>query len=442
MPNATYYFPRKFIWGTATSAYQNEGSNFNTNWSIWEELPGKILNGDRCGNACDWWSGNWKEDLNRMQINGQNGHRLSIEWSRIQPAIDRWDQSALDHYRQMIKGMVDCNITPMVTFHHFTNPIWIEEMGGWENPDIIPLFAEFVRRSVSCLSIFCSLWITINEPNIFVVEGYIEGIFPPGKKDLKIAFVVMENMLKAHSAAYEIIHLNQPKAKVGIASNYRAFWPNSKWSSFDKWAADILDLNFNRSFIESLINGKLYFAFKSKDLPGLRNNIDFIGINYYSAASIKLNPFLIKNLFFESSNPKGSRISENGFISSNPEGLTEAISWASKFKLPIFITENGVEDSKDTLRPTYLIEHIYQLWRSVNLNPLIFGYFHWTLVDNFEWERGWTQRFGLWGLDIANQTRYHRKSSDLYATICKGNCITPEIIRLFSPDIYKNIFPE
>jgi beta-glucosidase len=441
MPEAIYYFPRKFLWGTATSAYQIEGLNTNTNWSIWEKTPGMIHNGQTSGIACNWWSGLWREDLNRANSTFQNAHRLSIEWSRIQPEADRWDQSALDHYRQILQGMVDRNITPMVTLHHFTEPLWIYEKGGWENPEIVFLFSEFVRRSVEGLKEFCNHWITINEPNIYVYEGYIEGVFPPGKKDLEAAFYVMENMIKGHSAAYEIIHSIEPASKVGVATNYRPLWPNTKWSPLDRLLSIILNKNFNQAFIDCVMTGKLNFALKSRNINQAKDRLDFIGINYYSADNIKFNLFKPKKLFFESFHPVGSEISENGFISNNPNGLSEAISWASKFNLPIFITENGIEDSIDILRPQYLLEHLYQLWRSANLNPLVKGYFHWTLVDNFEWERGWSQRFGLWGLDINNQTRIRRKTVDLYALICKGNNINPEIVNKFCPDIFKNIYP-
>ena len=206
MPEAIYYFPQNFLWGTATSAFQTEGQNSNTNWSVWENTSGKIFDGQKSGKACNWWAGSWKEDLNRAQSTFQNAHRMSIEWSRIQPSIDRWDQSALDHYRQMVLGMVERHITPMITLHHFTEPLWIYEKGGWENPEIIDFFSEFVRKSVESLKEFCKNWITINEPNIYVYEGYIDGAFPPGKRDLKSAFNVMENMIKGHIATFDIIH--------------------------------------------------------------------------------------------------------------------------------------------------------------------------------------------------------------------------------------------
>lgn len=124
MVQATYHFPDGFLWGAATAAHQVEGGNDNNNWARWEAESGRILNGDRSGAACDWWRGRWKEDLDRAAETGQNAHRLSIEWSRVQPAPDRWDEDALDHYREIIRGMHARGLTPMVTLHHFTDPLW------------------------------------------------------------------------------------------------------------------------------------------------------------------------------------------------------------------------------------------------------------------------------------------------------------------------------
>ena len=131
MPIATFNFPRGFLWGTATSSHQVEGNNNNNNFWEWEQEPGKIIHDHKSGLACDWWGGRWREDFDRIIENDQNAHRLSIEWSRVQPTPDRWDEDALEHYRQMLRRLVEHKITPMVTLHHFCDPIWISELGGW-----------------------------------------------------------------------------------------------------------------------------------------------------------------------------------------------------------------------------------------------------------------------------------------------------------------------
>jgi hypothetical protein len=149
LPEATYQFPEGFLWGTATAAHQVEGQNTANNWSAWEAEPGRIINGDKAGLACDWWNGRWEEDLTNAARDGQNAHRFSVEWSRVMPSPDRWDESALDHYREMLKGIHRLGMTPMVTLHHFTDPLWIYEMGGWENDQTPKYFEKFVRKVVT-----------------------------------------------------------------------------------------------------------------------------------------------------------------------------------------------------------------------------------------------------------------------------------------------------
>lgn len=179
MPEAIFQFPRGFLWGTATSSHQVEGSNTNNNWSRWENEPGRIIEGQKAGLACDWWGGRWKEDFERARDTGQNSHRFSIEWSRIQPAPDRWDDEALGTYLEMVRWLVHNHMTPMVTLHHFSDPLWLVELGGWENEETPALFARYTRRVVSTLKDYVNLWITINEPNVYILSGWIAGVFPP-----------------------------------------------------------------------------------------------------------------------------------------------------------------------------------------------------------------------------------------------------------------------
>src|SRR3972149_1557644 len=181
MAHATFHFPRNFIWGTATSSHQVEGNNTNNNWWAWEQEPGRIIQGHKSGPACDWWGGRWREDFARAAETGQNAHRFSIEWSRIQPTPDRWDEEALDRYREMLRGLIERNMTPMVTLHHFTDPLWLEEKGGWESPEVATYFGKFVRKTVEALQEYCTLWCTINEPNVFATFGYASKEFPPGR---------------------------------------------------------------------------------------------------------------------------------------------------------------------------------------------------------------------------------------------------------------------
>ncbi len=442
MPTATFNFPSGFLWGTSTSAYQVEGYNANTNWSEWEAIPGKINGGQTAGKACDWWSGRWKEDMDRVVATHQNSHRLSIEWSRIQPEKDRWDESSLDHYREILRGLRIRGIEPIITLHHFTESLWLSESGGWENEEIVSLFEAYTSKVVEALKEYCNYWIPINEPNVLAHQGYIEGNFPPGKSDLRLSFLALSNMVKAHIAAYDTIKRISPISRVGTAISYRAFWPASQNNPFDIWMANFLNHQYNDAFMNAISVGKLNYAFKREKISNGHQSYDFLGLNYYSGDEIKFNLLKPKELFYEATYPLPSEISENGFMANVPSGFDQALHWASKFNHPIIITENGIEDSKDLLRPQYIIEHIHRLWRAANLSYLFKGYFHWTLVDNFEWERGWTQRFGLWRLDTEDQTRIKTRSVDLYSQICKTNALSSELVNKYAPQVYSKIFPE
>jgi len=441
MKKVTFHFPKIFLWGTATSSHQVEGNNTNNNWYAWENTPGKIHGGAKAGLACDWWSGRWKEDLKNAANDGQNAHRLSIEWSRIEPEPGKWDQEALNYYREMLKGMQTMGLTPMLTLHHFTDPLWISEQGGWENDETPRHFAKFVRKSVEALKEHVNLWVTINEPAVYTVSGYLMGIFPPGKNDLGLAFQVMRNLIRGHIYAYDIIHELQPGALVGIAKNYRPMALARPWFPPDRWITNFTSGNFNNAFNYTLLNGNFNFVLQEASLPEAIGTQDFIGVNYYSRDLIAFKPLAFKGVFHRRFYPENAELSENGFIANIPIGMFESLQWASRFKLPIYITENGIEDSQDALRPRYLVEHIQQVWRGIDAGWDIRGYFHWSQVDNFEWERAWTQRFGLWGLNVDTQKRIRRKSVDIYAAICKQNGISHETVNKYIPELYDKLFP-
>lgn len=441
MPQATYTFPAGFLWGTATSSHQVEGNNTNNNWAEWENQPGRILNGHKAGKACDWWGGRWRDDFDRAHDGGQNAHRLSIEWSRIQPAPDRWNEDALDVYREMLRGLFQRGMTPMVTLHHFTDPLWLSERGGWENPETPALFETFVRKSVEALREYCSLWVTINEPNLYTYLGYMDHLFPPGKRDQAAAYRVMANMLRGHALAYRVIKDLQKTARVGVAMNLRGFRPALTWSPLDRFLTGQLTSNFNGSFFNTLADGRFRFLTKQERIPGVTGTQDFIGVNYYTTDLVSFNLLNPSQLFTSRAFPAGAELSDTGFLANVPGGFGPVLAWASSYKLPILVTENGVEDADDHLRPRYLVEHLHQVWRAMNGNMPLKGYFYWSQVDNFEWDRGWTQRFGLWGLDIETQYRQRRPSADLYATICKENAISYEAVARWAPSALKTLYP-
>jgi beta-glucosidase len=437
MAQATFNLPAGFLWGTASASHQVEGNNTNNNWHYWEQ-EGHIAEGHSCGLACDWWAGRWREDFDRAAEAGQNTHRLSIEWSRVQPEENRWDEHALDNYRQMVRGLSERGLKPMVTIHHFSDPLWLMHMGGWEHENIVQYFEAYTRKVVEALSDYVDFWCTINEPNVYAVMSYLFGEFPPGKKDLGALYRVMVNLVSGHAAAYHAIHEMQPQARVGMANQYRGILPARKRSPLDIFLTNTLSQVFNDFFPRAAADGVIRFFTKKESIPQAKGTQDYLGINYYTREYVAFNPLAIKELFYKPHYDPAAELSPSGFIANEPKGFYQALKWGLQFGLPIFVTENGVEDPEDSMRRRYLIEHIHQLWRAVNFNWPIEGYYHWCLVDNFEWERGWTQRFGLWELDIETQARRKRPSADLYGAICTQNALSSEMVAEFAPELQGN----
>jgi beta-glucosidase len=440
MISAAFHFPKGFLWGTATASHQVEGNNTNNNWFKWEQ-EGHTAN--ISGLASDWWSGRWKEDFDRAAKTGQNAHRLSVEWSRIQPSPNQWDENAIDNYRNMLKGLRDREILPMVTLHHFTDPLWLDEMGGWETEAVIQVFEKYVRKVVESLKEYCSLWCTINEPNVYALEGYLRKNFPPGKSDLKLGVQVQVNMVRAHARAYYAIHELQPEARVGYALHFRPQEPARKWSPLDRLMRNIKFEGINMAFPSAISTGTLRSPLGKIPVPEAKGTQDYFGLNYYSVDTVAFDLRNREELFSRSFFPKGTDISDAGMNSNTPEGFFWAFKWIHKTypNLPILVTENGIEDRSDRIRPRYLVQHVHAMWRAVNFNWPIRGYFHWSLVDNFEWERGWTQRFGLWELDIKTQDRTKRPSADLYAGICIENGLTSDMVNQYCPEVFEILFP-
>ena len=440
MPSASFHFPKGFLWGTATSSHQVEGGNSNNNWARWEQ-EGHTLH--RSGLASDWWGGRWQEDLDRAAQAGQNAHRLSVEWSRIQPAPDRWDEAALEHYRAMLRGMQRRGLTPMVTLHHFTDPLWLSELGSWETEKAIPLFEAFTRKVVSALKEYCSLWCTINEPNIYALEGYLRGNYPPGKSDLRLAIRVQANLVRAHAASYRAIHQIQPESRVGYALHFRPQQPARAASPLDRLMCSLRYKTINLAFPGALATGSMPTPLGRLRLPEARGTQDYFGLNYYSVDTVAFDLQKPGEFFSRAFFPDGSDLADAGLNANNPDGLFRAFQWAVKThpNLPILVTENGIEDSTDRIRPRFIAGHIHAMWRAVNFNWPVKGYFHWSLVDNFEWQYGWSQRFGLWGVDPETQQRTRRPSADLYEDICRENGLSSEMVQKYCPEAFEKIFP-
>lgn len=422
--NSNHIFPAQFAWGVATSSHQVEGGNLNNQWAAWEK-QGRIKSGDQVGLACDWWR-NAERDFDLAQQLGVNALRLSVEWSRIEPTEGQWDEGALKRYRQMLRALQDRGMRPFVTLHHFTNPLWLENQGGFAAPGSPQLFERFTQRVVAALGDLCTDWTTFNEPNVYASLGYFLGEFPPGRKGkfLQVARVT-RNLLLAHAAAYRTIHELQHDANVGWAQHYAVFKPQRPESALDRWLARFIDRRFNHNFADSILDGRAPFPFSQfgDSLPEVKGTCDYVGINYYSRLRAGFNLRSPKTGFFQLTvpphKPQGDSGVEVPYGEAYPEGLRHAVESFRQFNKPVYILENGVPDRGDRIRPWVLQSSVEQMQNMLREGVDLRGYFHWSLTDNFEWNEGWHLRFGLIELDPATQERKLRPSAQLYAEIIR-----------------------
>jgi beta-glucosidase len=440
MPNATYHFPPDFLWGVATASHQVEGDNENNQWWTWEQQEGNIKQGHVSDKACNWWE-NAEADFDLAAEMNLNALRLSIEWSRVEPEPGTFDTAALERYREMIEGLLERGIKPMVTLHHFSNPQWLEMQGGWENEGTIAYFTRYVERVVKALSDKVTLWCTINEPNVYATMGYLMGEFPPGVRDMKRTRTVLRHLLRAHAAAYRTIHRLQSAAKVGLAHNLRIFDPANPSSLPDRLVAWAQDLGYNTSIINAVWRGLWIPPMGVGPAFSLRRTLDWVGLNYYTRDLVAFDSGAQEMLFGRATHADDAEMLDGGYGELYPEGFYRALRRLGKLGIPIYVTENGIPDDDDDQRPRALLLHLHEMWRALQGNLPIQGYYHWTLVDNFEWAEGWTLRFGLIALDPETQARTPRPSADLYAAIARGNAITPNLVDAYAPAMRDEILP-
>ncbi|OGC38910.1 hypothetical protein A3K42_00040 [candidate division WWE3 bacterium RBG_13_37_7] len=391
MSDKVYEFPSDFTWGTATSAYQIEGGNYNTDWWLWEnskENRGKI---EPCGIACDSYN-RYEEDFDLCVKNYNNAVRISIEWARLEPEEGKFSKREFDHYRNVLQAAKDRNLKTFVTLHHFTNPIWFSKKGGWHGLKASTYFARYAERCAVELGDLCDVILTINEPQVLALMAYVRGEWPPNKKSLFLSLVVQINFMLAHSKAYTAIKLVKD-VEVGLVKHMVWYEP-SPLSHF---------------FLDKIVARFIYWLNDGFFIEPIRHKIDVLGLNYYFT-----NRF--KNLKIK--NPDAYVSDLNWWI--NPEGLQNILLDLKKYGLPIYITENGIADAHDRVRPDIIREMLIACARAMEKEAPLKGYFHWSLIDNYEWNKGYWPRFGLVNIDRShNLKRIPRKSFYYYGNICK-----------------------
>lgn len=354
-----------------------------------------------------------------MKEMGHTMARIGLEWARIEPQPGVIDRKALKLYRDILKEMRKNGIAPMVTLWHFSNPMWLVEQGGWDNPGVVDHFMRYVAAVVPELGDLVEIWLTVNEPNIYASLAYYMGTFPPGKKSLKAMFRVQRNLADAHLAAYSIIHDTHimkdfSPAKVGVASHLRTFDPQRSWNPLDRLACYIFQKYFNDYFLDRICRETV--------------TMEVFGINYYSGDLVSF-PLTQSNRPELAKNKLGWDI--------YPEGLYRVcMKYWGKYRLPIYITENGTCDDNDELRPNFILDHVYALWLANQDGAHVAGYIHWSTLDNFELVDGLMSRFGLVHVDHNSKTRKRtiKPSGRMYGECVKAKGIKPALLKKFKID--------
>tara|TARA_A100001035_G_scaffold107401_1_gene84250 strand:+ start:7116 stop:8930 length:1815 start_codon:yes stop_codon:yes gene_type:complete len=421
------HFPNSFAWGTATAAHQVEGNNTNNNWYDWEHQldennQPRIHNGDKSILAADHWN-RYPDDIKLMKDLGVNHYRFSIEWSKIEPQNGDYNVESIQHYRDLCDSLIKNNITPVVTLHHFTHPTWFEKLGAFEKKENIDHFIEYSEYAFNNLKDLVPIWCTINEPSVFVSQGYFNGIFPPGKKDPVLAATVLENLLFAHTKTYK--HLKSlnggDNAQIGLVKNIFQFDPLRRWHILDWAFSKVLNNVFTHSTLDYFKKGYSTFSLPGMVKKHMENNdavgaMDFIGLNYYSRMHVKGQANLTEPFVFEK---RAKDIQTDMDYALYPEGFYEALHTISTLKKPIYVTENGVADQGNNIREIFIKRYLYALHKGLQDGLDIRGYFYWTLMDNFEWSEGYKMKFGLYEVDFETQERTLRESSNLFAKMVK-----------------------
>lgn len=412
-------FPEGFLWGAATSAHQVEGNNNKNDWWQWEQKPGHA----RSDRACDFWH-RYQEDFDLAKRLYNNAHRLSIEWSRVEPSDGEFDEKALAHYRQILQALKERNMKVMLTLHHFTNPLWFTGRGGWESRQAVFYFARYVRKVAETMGDLVDFWITINEPLVYIGQGYSLGIWPPEKKNNWSAYKVFRNLTKGHKRAYQIIHEVMRQrwdrgAAVGIANNVSSFYAYRKHSFVDQSFVQLFDWLFDHSF----------YTFT-------KGTHDFLGLNYYFHYRIAAaNVGNVQSMLAVRREKR--EMSDVGW-EIYPQGIFEVLADLQSYGKPIYITENGIATANDDKRQRFLVSYLKEIYHAIQAGIDIRGYFYWSLLDNFEWEKGFTARFGLVEVDFETLARHPRQSFEIYRRICRENGINHDLMHLLGHAIRRD----
>jgi beta-glucosidase len=449
-------FPAGFLWGAATSAYQVEGAvdedgRGRSIWDTFSHTPGKVHGGDTGDIACDSYH-RLDEDLALLSELGVGAYRFSVAWPRVQPGgRGRVNERGLDYYRSLVDGLNALGIAPLATVYHWELPQELEDAGGWAVRDTAARFADYAQLLAQALGDQVAMWITLNEPQQVANQGYRVGTHAPGKTDFELAAATTHHVVLGHGLAMEAMRTVLPgRIPIGISLDVHPIRAAGD-DALD--AAAAVDAETNRIFLDPVLHGRYPEAARAELLPDpsliepgdmrtICAPIDFLGLNYYSPHYVRLgdwddlrvgeSPLAGHPGVVNFVPPELPRTPMGWLI--EPDGLYDTLRMLDREapRLPVHITENGYGGDdyvtpegavNDLERIAYLEGHLDACWRAIQDGVNLRGYFHWSLMDNFEWARGYHRRFGLYFVDFGTQRRLPKRSAAVYAQITRTNSL-------------------
>lgn len=443
-------FPQGFLWGTATSAYQIEGGSGEDGkgMSIWDKYvhtPGNVKNSDTGDIACDHYH-RYAEDVQHMKNLGVKGYRFSISWTRVFPnGYGKPNGKGMDFYSRLVDTLLEADIMPMPTLYHWDLPQALQDEGGWVNRTTAEYFGDYAYYIFNRLGDRVSMWLTHNEPWVVTFPGHFFGTTAPALRDLPAALQVAHHLLLSHGKAVAALRATgRDDAEIGIAL---CLVPAYTYVDNQTAIANMrfMDGYVNRWFLDPVFKGYYpedmwEFYRQYTELPEVRDGdmqvigkgTDFLGINYYVKQVVDDSDVLS---FFKAARRAPSfEMSDVLRFEFDPEGIYDLMHRLQKDygPLPMYITENGCpfddgdyeNDTKcDYDRITYLREHIEQVHRAVSDGLPIKGYFVWTFMDNFEWDQGYTMKYGLMEVNRNTLQRRWKRSAWWYKDVIASNGI-------------------
>ncbi len=438
-------FPAGFLWGSATAAYQVEGSSTadGAGMSIWDRFahtPGLIADGDTGDVACDQYR-LYRQDVALMRELGLQAYRFSVSWSRVLPqGRGAVNPAGLDYYDRLADTLLENGVEPLVTLYHWDLPAALDDRGGWLNPDSADWFSDYANVMYRKLDGRVKTWATLNEPWVVTDGGYLHGALAPGHKNRFEAPIASHNLMRAHGSAVKAYRA-EGKHRIGLVVNLEPKYPASQ-DPADLAAVARADAYMNRQYLDPVflgrypeemteIFGEAWPTWPAEDYALIAQPIDWLGVNYYTRNVTRQDPASWP-LKATSVRQRQATYTETGW-EVFPQGLTDILVWVRDRygDIPLSVTENGAaffdppqaEDGRvqDPLRVSYLRKHLAAVHDAIAQGVKVEGYMVWSLLDNLEWSLGFSKRFGIVHVNFATQARTPKDSARFYAQVVASN---------------------